>query len=67
MVTLGPGEAAWTEKASLPRSLYAPRASLVGGKMRLTGGRSTDGERDHRDEVTHFLAVAPNSLTRPTS
>ena len=71
MVTLIPGETAWTEKASLPRSLYAPRASLVGGKMRLTGGRSTDGQRDYRDKVTisHFL-VRPPSLflnPRPTS
>ena len=51
MVTFLPGEAAWTEIATLPRSLYAPRASLVGRRMRVTGGRSTGGKRDYRAEV----------------
>ena len=51
MVAFAPGEAAWRELASLPRSLYAPRASLVGARMRLTGGRSTDSKIDYRPEV----------------
>ena len=55
MVTLTPGEAAWTEIAPLPRKLYAPRASLVGARMRLTGGNSTDSEIDYRAEVIFHL------------
>ena len=55
MVAFAPGEAAWRELASLPRSLYAPRASLVGARIRLTGGRSTDSEVDYRPEVIFQL------------
>ena len=51
MVTFTPGDTEWSEIASLPRSLYAPRASLVGGRMWVTGGRSTGGKRDFRAEV----------------
>jgi len=51
MVTFTPGDTEWSEIASLPRSLYAPRASLVGGRVRVTGGRSTGGRRDYRAEV----------------
>jgi len=39
VLTLLPGAEAWTPLASLPRPLaYAP-ASIVGGRLRLTGGR----------------------------
>ena len=40
VLTLLPGASSWTPLASLPRSLYGARASIVGGKMRLTGGSS---------------------------
>ena len=65
VVSLHPGATAWVEKRSLPRALYVPRASVVGGKMRLVGGRTKtedpDDYRGYRDEVTitsnrrHFL------------
>ena len=68
MVTLFPGEAAWTELASLPRSLYAPRASLVGRRMRVTGGRSTGGRRDYRAEVimAYMYLQGPSSVCAST-
>ena len=56
VVSLAPGATAWVEKQSLPRALFVPRASLVGGKMRLVGGRikteDPDDYRGFRDEVT---------------
>ena len=65
VASLLPGATAWVEKRSLPRALYVPRASVVGGKMRLVGGRTKtedpDDYRGYRDEVTitsnirHFL------------
>ena len=52
VVTLLPGAQAWTPLASLPRSLGFAPASIVGGKMRVTGG--WDGVRDSplRSEVS---------------
>ena len=41
VLTLLPGAAAWTYIASLPRSLYAARASIVAGRMRVGGGFSS--------------------------
>ena len=38
VLTLLPESTAWTPLASLPRALTAPRASVVGGKIRVTGG-----------------------------
>ena len=38
VLTLLPGASSWTPLASLPRSLWGARASIVGGKMRVTGG-----------------------------
>lgn len=43
LITLSPGATSWIEKAPLHRKLFAPKASLVGGKMRVVGG-SEDGE-----------------------
>ena len=49
VLTLLPGAPAWTPLASLPRQLrYAP-ASIVGGKIRLTGG--VDAAFSIRSEV----------------
>ena len=38
VLTLLPGAPAWTPLASLPRVLVLARASVVGGKIRVTGG-----------------------------
>ena len=38
VLTFLPGSAAWTPLVSLPRALTAPRASVVGGKIRVVGG-----------------------------
>ena len=38
VLTLLPGAPAWTPIASLPRALKWARASIVGGKIRVTGG-----------------------------
>ena len=38
VLTLLPGAPAWTPLASLPRALEGARASIVGGKIRVTGG-----------------------------
>ena len=38
VLTLLPGAPSWTTLASLPRRLQSARASVVGGKMRVTGG-----------------------------
>ena len=50
MLTLLPGAPSWTPLASLPRSLDGARASIVGGKMRLTGG--LDDGSSYRSEVS---------------
>ena len=49
MLTLLPGAGAWTTLAALPRSLYGAGALLVGGRLRLTGGRDDGGS--YRSEV----------------
>ena len=38
VLALLPGET-WTPLASLPKALYTARASVVGGRLRVTGGR----------------------------
>ena len=38
VLTLLPGATAWTPLASLPRAFGYAQASIVGGKMRVTGG-----------------------------
>merc|ERR1712212_331470 len=38
VLTLLPGATAWTSLASLPRTLDLARASIVGGRIRVTGG-----------------------------
>ena len=54
VLTLLPEATVWNEIGSLPRKLYLPAASVVGGKMRLVGGitRTDDLKENHfRDEV----------------
>ena len=56
VLTLLPGAEDWTSLASLPRPLYAARASIVGGRLRLTGGR--EGVVSYRSEVmAHEIVV----------
>ena len=38
VVTLLHGATAWTPLASLPRGFSSPRASIVGGRIRINGG-----------------------------
>ena len=49
VLTLLPGAEAWTLLPSLPRALEGARASIVGGRLRVTGGRD---ESWSRSEVT---------------
>ena len=56
VLALLPGAADWTDLASLPRPLFAAQASIVGGRLRLTGGRDPRGF--YRSEVmTHEIVV----------
>ena len=45
VLTLLPGVPVWTPIASLPRPLKGARASIVGGRVRLTGGRDGSSNR----------------------
>ena len=44
----------WTDLASLPRPLFNARASIVGGRLRVTGGE--DGY-SYRSEVMAYEVV----------
>ena len=50
VLTLLPGAEAWTPLASLPRTLFGAQASIVGGRLRVTGGYSGGS---YRSEVTN--------------
>ena len=45
VLSLLPGASSWTALASLPRTVYQGRASLVGGNMRVVGGNVRDQVR----------------------
>ena len=49
VLTFFPGTEAWISLTSLPRSLYGARALIIGGRLRLTGGRDDGGA--YRSEV----------------
>ena len=51
VLILLPGATAWTTIASLPHKLMRARASVVGGRMRVTGGWSGSGLLGYRSEV----------------
>ena len=59
VLTLLPGAADWTSLASLPRTLAYAKASIVGGRLRLTGGRDEGfGFGSSRSEVmAHEILV----------
>ena len=54
VVTLLRGGLEWKSRTSLPRSLRGARASIVAGKMRLTGGY--DGS-SYRSEVSILKCI----------
>ena len=50
VLTLLPSATSWTPLSPLPRRLYAPASSMVGGRLWLVGG--WEGDRDtYRAEV----------------
>ena len=54
MLTLLPGAEDWTDLASLPRPLWGAQASIVGGRLRVTGGRE--------DRVSYRSEVIANEI-----
>jgi len=52
VLALLPGAADWTPLASLPRPLAYAQASIVGGRLRVTGGLAGDGS--FRSEVLEY-------------
>ena len=52
ILTLYPGAESWTSLAPLPRALYGAKGLIVGGRLRLTGGRDDGGS--YRSEVKTF-------------
>ena len=64
VLTFFPGADAWTAITPLPRSLYGARALIIGGRLRLTGGRDDGGA--YRSEVRKtsilgLLSIDPSS------
>ena len=55
VLTLLLGAANWTDLASLPRPLVGARASIVGGRLRLTGG--FDGSSRRSEVMAHEIVV----------
>ena len=56
VLTLLPDATAWTPLAFLPRGLWGARASIVGGRLRVTGGE--DNGYSYRSEVmAHEIVV----------
>ena len=43
VLTLLPGAGAWVPIASLPKPMYVASASIVGGRLRMIGGRLLEG------------------------
>jgi len=60
VLTLLPGAQAWTPLASLPRVLLYSDASIVGGKMRVTGGWEGSS---YRSEVLEYQPDPSNQWT----
>ena len=60
MLTLLPGAESWTSLAPLPRALYGARALIVGGRLRLTGGRDDGGS--YRSEVSCYNLPLENYI-----
>ena len=56
VLTLLPGAAAWTPLDSLPRPLEGAQATIVGGRLRVTGGRD-DGDSYRSEVIAHETLV----------
>ena len=57
VLTLLPGEGAWTPLASLPRTLSSAQALVVEGRLRVTGG--FDDRKTYRSEVIILKSAVP--------
>ena len=55
VLILLPGAEDWTSLASLPRPLGGAQASIVGGRLRVTGGR--DGSSYRSEVMAHEIVV----------
>ena len=55
VLTLLPGAEDWTPLASLPRPLVGARASIVGGRLRVTGGYT--GSFSRSEVMAHEIVV----------
>ena len=55
VLTLLPGAEDWTDLPSLPRPLDRARASIVGGRLRVTGGY--DGSSYRSEVMAHEIVV----------
>ena len=62
VVTLLPGAKAWTTLSSLPTTLYAARASIIGGRMRIVGGTQDGGLSISSQVMRHFAFQITNDL-----
>ena len=60
VLSLLPGATSWTSLASLPLRLWTPRASVVGGKMRVVGGYCTTGSCGSSSSLYHRAEVMKN-------
>ena len=56
VLILLPGAEDWTPLASLPRRLSYAQASIVGGRLRVTGGRD-DGDSYRSEVMAHEIVV----------
>ena len=56
MLIFLPGAEDWTDLDSLPRPLYGAQASIVGGRLRVTGGRD-DGYSYRSEVMAHEIVV----------
>ena len=55
VLTLLPGAEDWTPLISLPRTLYNAQASIVGGRLRVTGGADDSSFRS--EVMAHEFVV----------
>jgi len=62
VLTLLPGASSWTPLASLPRPLTTAVTSIVGGKIRVTGGQVTS-HSSARSEVLEYQPEPSNQWT----
>ena len=64
VLTLLPGASDWVALASLPRTLYRCKASIVGGSFMLTGGYSSTYRSEVTSDVVWWWSKHSIMLTR---